>query len=118
MGSSGGEGDGELRILETAPEEEEQEEDLLSDLPAEALMATTRSQFVNHMRPYAWVKFPSATSTEVNSLVNARWQVLKESRKSGTYNNRLLAAGKFTSSECHIGLQYSLLECLPVCTVG
>lgn len=58
-------------------------EDLLSDLPIEAVKATTRGQFVSHMRPYAWVKFPSATATEVNTIINARWTLLKESRKSG-----------------------------------
>jgi len=58
-------------------------EDLLGDLPPEALKAASYSQFVNHMRPYAWVKFPSATAAEVNALIKVRWNLLKKAPKTG-----------------------------------
>lgn len=68
---------------EPAPmEEEEEDEDAdLSDLPPEALHATSRAQFVHHMRPYVWVKFPSAMASEINAFINARWDLLKASKK-------------------------------------
>lgn len=68
-------------------ETEEGQEDLLLDLPPEALRATTRNQFVHHMRPYVWVKYPSAMATEVNAFINARWNLLKANRKAGECNN-------------------------------
>ena len=43
--------------------------DLIRDLPAEALRASTLPQFTQHMRPYLWVKFPSATSAEINAAI-------------------------------------------------
>ena len=55
--------------------------DLLSELPPEALRATTRTQFVHHMRPYMWVKFPSAMASEISAFINARWSLLKASKK-------------------------------------
>ena len=72
-----------LEIVEPSPAEEEGEDDMdmLSDIPPEALSAHTRSEFVNHMRPYVWVKYPSATSMEINAFINARWNLLKASRK-------------------------------------
>ncbi len=63
------------------------EDEMLSDLPAEALKAASYSQFVNHMRPYAWVKFPSATAAEVNALIKVRWNLLKKMPKSGEEGN-------------------------------
>lgn len=66
-------------VVEPSPEAEE--EDMLSDIPSEALSALTRTEFVSHMRPYVWVKYPSATSKEINSFINARWNLLKASKK-------------------------------------
>lgn len=62
----------------------EEDDDLLSDLPPEALHATTRAQFLHHMRPYMWVKFPSAMSSEITAFINARWLLLKANRKAGS----------------------------------
>ena len=54
----------------------------LDELPDKCRKATNRSQFVTHMRPYLWVKYPSATSAEINTLINAKWNMLKTSRMS------------------------------------
>ena len=43
--------------------------DIIRDLPSEALGATTLPQFTQHMRPYLWVQFPSATSAEINAAI-------------------------------------------------
>lgn len=77
---SGSSGD-ELQIVE---EEDVAQEDDLSDLPEEALHATTRAQFVHHMRPYMWVKFPSLMSSEITAFINARWTLLKAHRNSAS----------------------------------
>jgi hypothetical protein len=66
---------------EEEEEEEDDDDDLLSDLPDEALHATSRAQFVHHMRPYMWVKFPSAMASEISAFINARWNLLKASKK-------------------------------------
>lgn len=63
-------------------EEGDDDDDLLSDLPAEALHATSRAQFVHHMRPYMWVKFPSAMASEISAFINARWTLLKATKKA------------------------------------
>ncbi len=73
-----------MEIATTPPKEAEEQsasEDMLSDLPEEALHATTRAQFVHHMRPYVWVKFPSAMASEINAFINLKWNLLKASRK-------------------------------------
>lgn len=71
-----------LAIVEPSPEAEGGDElDMLSDIPPEALSAHTRVEFVQHMRPYVWVKYPSATALEINAFINARWSLLKASRK-------------------------------------
>ena len=57
------------------------EEDMLMDIPPEAMTATTRGDFFTHMRPYVWLKFPSATAQEINAFITARWGLLKASRK-------------------------------------
>lgn len=71
----------EMKTEEEKEGEEEDDDDLLSDLPDEALRATTRAQFVHHMRPYMWVKFPSAMASEITAFINARWNLLKASKK-------------------------------------
>lgn len=82
--ASGSEGSGQE---EGGSGAESEGPDLLSELPPEALRATTRSQFVHHMRPYMWVKFPSAMASEISAFINARWSLLKASKKmeAGTY---------------------------------
>lgn len=99
-GSSGDEGGLEIATTppeptgaeggEEAVEEEPVAEDMLSDLPEEALNATTRAQFVHYMRPYVWVKFPSAIASEINAFINLKWNLLRASRKmeSGDLSGR------------------------------
>ena len=55
--------------------------DVLADLPSEALMASSLSQFSMHMKPYLWMQYPSATSSEISSLVHSRWKALKSARR-------------------------------------
>ena len=62
----------------------EMEPDSLTDLPERVKNATSRSQFVTQMRPFLWVKYPSATSAEINSMINAKWNMLREVRKDGS----------------------------------
>ena len=59
----------------------EMEPDSLVDLPERVRNASSRSQFVTQMRPFLWVKYPSATSSEINSMINAKWNLLREARK-------------------------------------
>lgn len=59
----------------------EMEPDSLADLPERVKNAASRSQFVTQMRPFLWVKYPSATSAEINSMINAKWNMLRELRK-------------------------------------
>lgn len=59
----------------------EMEPDSLADLPERVKNAVSRSQFVTQMRPFLWVKYPSATSSEINSMINAKWNMLREIRK-------------------------------------
>ena len=61
----------------------EMEPDSLADLPERVRNASSRSQFVTQMRPFLWVKYPSATSAEINSMINAKWNMLREVRKEG-----------------------------------
>lgn len=55
--------------------------DVLADLPSEALMASSLSQFSMHMKPYLWMQYPSATASEISSLVHSRWKALKSARR-------------------------------------
>ena len=64
----------------------EMEPDSLTDLPERVKNATSRSQFVTQMRPFLWVKYPSATSAEINSMINAKWNMLREVRKEAEGN--------------------------------
>ena len=64
----------------------EMEPDSLADLPERVKNATSRSQFVTQMRPFLWVKYPSATSAEINSMINAKWNMLREVRKEAEGN--------------------------------
>ena len=50
------------------------------------------------MRPYAWVKFPSATAAEVNALIKVRWNVLKKAPKTGK-GCGVLGCGNFKVSD-------------------
>lgn len=59
----------------------EMEPDSLADLPERVKNAASRSHFVTQMRPFLWVKYPSATSSEINSMINAKWNMLRELRK-------------------------------------
>ena len=61
----------------------EMEPDSLADLPERVKNASSRSDFVTQMRPFLWVKYPSATSAEINSMINAKWNMLREVRKEG-----------------------------------
>lgn len=61
----------------------EMEPDSLADLPERVKNASSRSNFVTQMRPFLWVKYPSATSAEINSMINAKWNMLRESKREG-----------------------------------
>ena len=82
--------DGELQIDESVRPDDmdaemysEMEPDSLADLPVRVKNASSRSDFVTQMRPFLWVKYPSATSAEINSMINAKWNMLREVRKEG-----------------------------------
>lgn len=55
----------------------------LSDLPPEALKATTKAQFTSHMKHFLWVQYPSASTTELNAIILSKWKELVASRKQG-----------------------------------
>jgi hypothetical protein len=83
-------GEGELQIdTSVRPDDmdaemySEMEPDSLVDLPERVKNASSRSNFVTQMRPFLWVKYPSATSAEINSMINAKWNMLRESKKEG-----------------------------------
>ena len=61
----------------------EMEPDSLADLPERVKNASSRSDFVTQMRPFLWVKYPSATSAEINSMINAKWNMLREAKREG-----------------------------------
>ncbi len=62
---------------------DESEAESLSDLPPEALKATTKVQFTGHMKHFLWVQYPSATTLELNAIILQKWKELQASRKQG-----------------------------------
>ena len=83
-------GEGELQIdTSVRPDDmdaemySEMEPDSLADLPERVKNASSRSDFVTQMRPFLWVKYPSATSAEINSMINAKWNMLREAKREG-----------------------------------
>lgn len=67
--------------MDTKPNEDS-DTDSLSDLPPEALKATTKPQFTAHMKHFLWVQYPSATTSELNAIIHRKWKDLVASRKS------------------------------------
>ena len=55
----------------------------LDDVPKDAMSASSLSQFHTHMRPYLWMEYPSATTAEINAIINQKWKLLQASRKDG-----------------------------------
>ncbi len=53
----------------------------IQGLPHEALLATSMSQFSQHMKPFLWTQFPSYPTTEINAIVASKWKALKAARK-------------------------------------
>ena len=56
----------------------------LDDVPEDALSAGSLSQFHTHMRPYLWMEYPSATTAEINAIIQQKWKLLQTSRKDST----------------------------------
>lgn len=55
----------------------------IDDVPEDALSANSLSQFHTHMRPYLWMEYPSATTAEINAIINRKWKALQAYRKDG-----------------------------------
>lgn len=55
----------------------------IDDVPEDALSANSLSQFHTHMRPYLWMEYPSATTAEINAIINRKWKALQASRRDG-----------------------------------
>ena len=56
-------------------------DDSITDLPTEALMCTSMTQFSSKMKPILLAKLPAATSSEINTIITTKWRALKEARK-------------------------------------
>ncbi len=74
---------------------DESDADSLSDLPPEALKATTKVQFTGHMKHFLWVQYPSATTLELNAIILQKWKELQASRKQGELLATRLVCGLF-----------------------